>query len=126
MLLLLAQAESDAADVRAGRKRLLSNGQLVALNNGAPSRQALVGETGYRTGPELNLESVAEHSRTTHAIREAQAEINASKAVIYAEEMLANDAQEPPERTVDEDWLLHWRELAASHYTQLQLSLPSL
>ncbi len=39
-------------------------------------------------------------------------EINGSKAVIFAEDILSNDSQIPPERPIDEDWLFTWRDLA--------------
>jgi hypothetical protein len=39
-------------------------------------------------------------------------EVNASKAIIYAEEVLAEDPQTPPERSVEEDWLFTWRDYA--------------
>ena len=42
----------------------------------------------------------------------ARREINSAKAVLFAEEQLANDSPEPPQRTIDEDWIFAWREYA--------------
>jgi hypothetical protein len=111
-LLLLAQADSDAADIRAGKKRLLPDGRLIEWKNGESGGPTLSIESTQRIEPAFTIESVADRGLTTAAADAARAEINATKAVIYAEELLAADAQEPPERGVDEDWILNWRENA--------------
>jgi hypothetical protein len=52
------------------------------------------------------------------AAEAARNEINASKAVIHAEELLANDPQLPPERPIEEDWLFTWRDYAGKVSTE--------
>lgn len=52
------------------------------------------------------------------ATDEGRREINASKAVIYAEEVLSNDSQTPPDRPIDDDWLFTWRDYAGGVSTE--------
>lgn len=40
-------------------------------------------------------------------------EINTTKALLRAEEALHDDAQEPPDTKVDDDWLFRWRDSAS-------------
>ncbi len=111
-LIMLAQAERDAADVRAGRKSLQPDGALVALP--APSHGGLAARDlpDGKAEPSLDLQLAEAVGTTTAATEAARREINSAKAVIYAEELLANDSQEPAERSIDEDWLFAWREYA--------------
>jgi len=39
-------------------------------------------------------------------------EVNVSKAVMVAEDILAQDSQEPSDSSIDDDWLFNWRENA--------------
>jgi len=55
---------------------------------------------------------------TNNAVNAARIELNSAKAVIYAEEQLANDPQSPPDRNIDEDWLFAWREHAGKVSTE--------
>ena len=107
-LLMLAQAERDAADLRAGKKELRPDGTLLLA---APA-DVSGSQSDGRVEPTLNLPHVVRTGARTAAANSARGEINASKAVIFAEEQLAHDSQEPPDRTVDEDWLFIWREHA--------------
>lgn len=107
-LLLLAQTEKDAADLRAGRKYLRSDGTLML---GEPVA-AVTSEPDRRVEPTLNLTSAVNTGARAMAANSARCEINASKAIIFAEEQLANDPQEPTARPVDDDWLFLWREHA--------------
>jgi hypothetical protein len=108
-LLMLAQAEKDAADLRAGRKQLRPDGTLAlpAPQSGIPQNP------DGRIDPILIVGTAANVGVRVSAADNARAEINRSKAVIYAEEELLRDSQEPPERTVDGDWLHAWQENAA-------------
>jgi hypothetical protein len=111
-LLVLAQAEKDAADVRAGRKRLEQDGSLRQLPNTESTPSLPAPDSQGRIEPTLEFRTLAEAAISTSAANSARSEINSTKAVIYAEEQLASDPQTPPERTVDEDWLFMWRDYA--------------
>lgn len=108
-LLVLAQAEKDAADVRAGRKHLRGDGTLMLTSN-----QHLSGDVSddHRIEPTLGLPNALNAAATSSAVNAASVELNSAKAVIYAEEQLATDPQTPPDREIDEDWLFAWRDYA--------------
>ena len=105
-VLMLAQAETDAADIRAGRKHLRSDGVLLLTN--------LPQSTDPRPRMKLALTLVdaANYGARTAAATAARTEINASKAILFAEDQLAADSQNPPAGNIDEDWLFAWRENA--------------
>jgi hypothetical protein len=115
-LLLLAQAEVDAADIRAGRKRLEKNGSLRLLVNDAAANN--VTDQAERVEPTLRIPYFAEASLRNSASDGVRREINTSKAIIYAEETLSGDAQIPPNRSIDDDWLFTWRDNAGKVSTE--------
>ena len=90
--LSLAQTERDVEDVRSGRKSFDASHQLVELHEQASP--------------------LAVMHRNRDA-REIRGEVNVSKALSSAEEVLADDPQAPPDRTVDDDWLFRWRDAAS-------------
>jgi hypothetical protein len=102
-LLALAQAERDAIEIRAGRKRLLPSGELID-----PSQVASEIDLPLALPSQSRYDSVARAS-ISHSI---QSEVNVARAILNAEQELENDAQPPPEATVDEDWLFRWRTYA--------------
>lgn len=114
-LLMLAQAEKDAADVRAGRKQLLNDGSLM-LTVSAQSSTDIPFES--RIEPALGLPNAVSAAVTSSAVNAARIELNSAKAVMYAEEQLVNDPQTPPDRDVDEDWLFAWRDYAGKVSTE--------
>lgn len=107
-LLALAQAEVDATAIRSGQKTLLPDGTLSEQPREIPEFLP-----APPSGPMLlpTIDQVAERNTRADAIRR---EISLSKAVIYAEEELAQDPQEPSSDKVSEDWLLRWRDCAAN------------
>lgn len=112
-ILMLAQAEKDAADIRSGRKQLCSDGTLLLTSSvEAPSG------ADKRIEPTISLSTAVEYGNRAAAAAAARSEINAAKAILFAEEQLACDAQVPPDRNVDEDWLFSWREYAGKVSTE--------
>ena len=118
-ILMLSQAEKDAADIRAGRKYLNDDGTLIAPPGGNSTGQPLV-KKGVRVEPIINLEHIIEKSLETEATERARKEISVCKAIIVAEEVLANDPQEPPDNKVEDDWLFAWREMQDASPVKLQ------
>lgn len=112
-MLMLAQTELDAADIRSGKKRLLTDGTLVLAH--AVDFSSQVDE---RIDPVIGFSDAAMLGAASAASANARSEINASKAIIYAEEQLANDIADPPNNNVDEDWLFAWRENAGRVSTE--------
>lgn len=111
-LLILAQAERDAAEVRAGRKSVRSDGKLVVLTGPSQTGPTIDELPDDRVEPTLGFPLAEAAATTTAATEAARREINSAKAVLFAEELLAGDSQEPPQRTIDDDWLFAWREYA--------------
>jgi hypothetical protein len=117
-LLTLAQAEAEASDIRAGRKRLLKDGTLQLIGAGNEDSDNRCTHLIAEAEKKNDLQSIEKVSLSTAASMAVRSEINASKAVVYAEERLANDAQEPPDRSIDDDWLFTWREYAGNVSTE--------
>ncbi|WP_284335934.1 DUF2806 domain-containing protein [Comamonas sp. NoAH] len=112
-ILMLAQAETDAADIRSGKKQLLPDGTLL-LTSAAGIRPA----TDERIEPTLSISAAVEYGSRAAVAAAARSEINATKAILFAEEQLATDSQIPSDRNVDEDWLFAWREHAGKVSTE--------
>lgn len=104
-IVMLAEAQQKAEDVRAGRG-----------TSGRNSSQKLIGSPGSaaegRTEPTLDLADFSAIAADVEAADAVRKEVNVSKAVIVAEEILMQDDQEPPQESVDDDWLYAWRENA--------------
>lgn len=105
-LLMLAQTEADANDIRCGRKRLAFDNSLELLPPSVQNQLAISDGTNQAN---INFGSVVDVAYQTQAIDAAKAEINVSKAILKAEEILASDSQEPPNRKPEEDWIFTWR-----------------
>ncbi len=103
-LLTLAQAEQDVTDIRAGRKRFGADHQLV---EGSESDNE-----AFSPG-DLTAATLAAAAQRSLVVQQMRAEVNVAKAVLSAEAELEDDRQEPPDRSVDEDWLVRWRESAS-------------
>lgn len=113
-ILMLAQAETDAADIRSGRKHLRPDGTLLLTN----SPNAESSDPRPRMELALTLADAADYGARTATAAAARTEINASKAILFAEEQLAADSQDPPAGNIDEDWLFAWRENAGKVSTE--------
>lgn len=105
--LMAAQTKRDAEQIKLGKKLLLSDGRLedvdafpVADNAEAASRLELIAE----------IDSIVKTSAQSEAFRK---EVSLAKAILYAEQELAQETQEPPEKNVDDDWLFRWRDNAS-------------
>lgn len=109
-LRVLAQAQADADDLKAGRKKLQQNGSnlLVISAESSPASPAL----GYeqRVEPTLNVADFANAGIRRSVAEAAQSEINASRALLFAEEILANSKRDLPNASVDEEWIFAWRD----------------
>lgn len=109
-LLVLAQAEQEIADSRAGR-RTLDVGRRVARIE-ATSNPVPHAVESSRAEPSFGIQEVMAEGLASRQASAARAEVNVSKAVIYAEDQLANDPQPASQGTVDDDWLFTWKEYA--------------
>jgi hypothetical protein len=108
-LLVLAEAERDAADIRSGRKRLGTgdDGTLRALP--APRVAVTVSGTSHPALP-----SAVEAAGTTMMADAIRKEVNVAKAIMAAEADLIEEEQAPSSRQIDTDWLFRWRDMAGA------------
>lgn len=106
-ILMLAEAEKLAAEIKAGRASYNNSGKLekLTLDNDLQNNFGRVEPTLGALG----LPARAVEVESAEAIRK---EVNTSKAIIVAEKILSNETQAPPEETVDDDWLFSWRDYA--------------
>lgn len=115
-ILMLAEAEKLAAEIKAGRASYSNSEGLKYL------AQENRGEHEYgRIEPTLGALGLPARAIEIESAEAIRKEINTSKAIIIAENILANDTQDPPEQAVDDDWLFSWRDYAGKvSSTELQ------
>ena len=109
-LLALAQTELDVAAIRRGEKVVRADGQLaetLRISSAMPVRV----ETADLP---LALPHYEEVTRRNAAADAMQREVHIAKAVVHAEDELAQDGQLPSSTPVSEDWLYRWRECASA------------
>jgi hypothetical protein len=107
-LLMLAQAEQDICDLRSGRKTLVNNGKLLLI----PTSNSTEIKSDQRVEPFMDITDAANTTIKLSIADNLRGQVNASKAIIFAEEQLASDPQHPPANEIEEDWLLTWRDNA--------------
>ena len=99
----LAQAEQEAAALRSPAEHSTLDSPLL---NAAGSRDRTA------TQDEASPHSLAALAHRNLLTERMQAEVNVANVLLLAEAALHDDVQEPPNRTVDNDWLLRWRDSA--------------
>lgn len=109
-LLALAQAEIDAAEIKAGRKRLQKDGTLLPVASDNVTNFLLLPGSDGRTEPTFDMPQLMRDVAAANAADCVRAEVNVARAVIMAEEFLGQESQDPPTATIEDDWLSTWRE----------------
>lgn len=109
-LLILAQAEIDAKAIREGKKQFLPKLGLVDIKREFDETSTISFPTQIEISGEID--KLSESMKNTKLSREIQEEININKTIIYAEDELKNDSQEPPEEEIDSDWFTRWQDNA--------------
>ncbi|ABV89410.1 DUF2806 domain-containing protein [Shewanella pealeana] len=100
-IIMLAEAEKMAADIKAGR--------LKPIDTTTPLISVSAQE---RIEPTISLPDIAITAANINVSETIRKEVNVSKAVLAAENILANEEQEVPTQNVEDDWLYSWRENA--------------
>lgn len=108
-VLVIAQAERDALEIRSGKARLLSDGTVAQLTKADLSH--VIRDSERPHGDMGSFAQLASGAVVADAIRK---EVNVTKALMHAESELADDADEPPAAKVEEDWLFRWRDSAGA------------
>ena len=106
------------ADIRAGRKRFDLPGSVRLISGTTVGPATAHVDDADRVEPTLDFQAIARRALSDSSADAVRSEINTSKAVIFAEDILSNDSQIPPERPIDEDWLYTWRDFAGKVSTE--------
>jgi len=110
-LLVLAQAEADAKEIREGRKELLPSGRvIVQLTH--PSQ--LSNESDEIVENKVNSPLIIDHLLKIDVSESLRREIAIAKAVAHAEETLLSDESSTSDKLISDDWLLRWRDYASN------------
>lgn len=108
-LLMLAQASKDADEVLAGNKKYLPDGTLTLALNDLNAEHIQSSPKRIEPTLTLSLENISSKTQAD-AIKQ---EVNQTKAILFAEELLITSSeQEPSSKKVEDDWLSRWRESA--------------
>ncbi|AJY29249.1 hypothetical protein BTM_1579 [Burkholderia thailandensis 34] len=106
-LLVIAQAERHAEEIRAGRMQIALEGDTV---------RRLPGDAELMDGraePGFSLPAMLARAHENNVLRLLQEEINVAKSVQIAGDILAKDPSAAPADFADPDWLTRWRNSAA-------------
>lgn len=104
-LLVLAQAEKEVEFIRSEKTILPESTKiklLTASTTGLPER----------IEPKVDLSQFAIKASKLEISEFMRKEVNVSRALLIAEDILAQDAQEPSSEPIEDDWLFSWREYA--------------
>lgn len=111
-MLVLAQTEMDVENIKSGKAIVslndLNNPKLISLEN-----QQKYDNSGSME-PYIDFDNLKNAVSTQLIANEVQKEINIAKSLFIAEEILSVDQSEPTAENIEDDWLLRWRDSAAT------------
>ena len=111
-IVLLAEAERQAKAIKAGKAKLVrSDRKISVVESDTPNIIPSIDAQDKHS----NLIEYAEAQDKADSIRR---NINLTKAVIHAENLLSQDGSEPTKEDVDEDWIYRWKEYSAKVSTE--------
>lgn len=120
-LLVLAQTKIDIEDVKKGKSKIslddLSNPKIIK------SEGSLCIDDSNRHEPTIDIESLTKSLTTNFVANELQKEINLSKSLFIAENILEKDKSDPIDEAIDDDWIYRWREAASATTSDIFQSL---
>lgn len=102
-MLLMAQAEKAVEEIKKGNLSYI-DGQFKVLPNPNSPNNEIEQYIRIETLPQIIIKNSVEDG--------LRKEINVSKAILIAQEAIANDPQSPPEESIGDDWLYRWRDYA--------------
>ncbi len=106
-LLNLAHVESQIIAIKSGKSfpPIQGNFKLIVDLSGSTNQNT-------RIEPTIDLSDLIIRTSQIEISENIRKEVNVAKAVIIAEDILAQDSQVPSEASIDDDWLFSWREYA--------------
>lgn len=109
-VLALAQAKADAVDIKSGKKRFETGGQLISVATADHPKLSPILLPNERVEPTLDIGAFVAAATVARAADLIRSEVNVAQTVIIAEEILAESLKPTPQNSVDDDWLLTWRD----------------
>lgn len=106
-LLTLAQAKKEVEAIKSGKAAYSKNGEVKLLS--PPSSEIT---EAREIEPTIDVPCFAFRASEIEVSETVRKEINVAKAIMIAEDILAQDSQEPPDSSIEDDWLFSWREYA--------------
>jgi hypothetical protein len=106
-LLVIAQAEKEVESIKSGKSVYPINDGVKLLTTAFEKSD----EKG-RIEPTIELSHFAVKASSIEVSESVRKEVNVAKAVMIAEDILAQDAQESSNKPIEDDWLFSWRENA--------------
>lgn len=110
-MLMLAQTEVDIEDIKSGKKKYTDDHRLVDVHHD-DTNVSLVENKEGRTEPYINLATLEEAAVERKKAQAVQEQINLTKTVLLAEEVLGSSTEEANDQDVDPDWFARWRDSA--------------
>ncbi len=106
-LLNLAYVESQVSAIKSGKfvTPIQGDFKLIGDLSGITSQNT-------RIEPTIDLSDIIIRTSQIEISENIRKEVNVAKAVIIAEDILAQDSHDPTEASIDDDWLFSWRENA--------------
>lgn len=101
-MLAIAKAEMDVMDLKLGKKSYHELTHRLGSSNGG-NQSSL-----ERVEPKIDFDTIYEISEGKVRFERVRKEINTLKAILYAEEAISDSVDEPPEESIDEEWLFRW------------------
>jgi len=103
-MLMLAEAEAVAQDIKAGRRV-----PEVLSDNFTPCQEAIVKKS---INPKIGLDNLIDQAGKMEASEAIRKEVNVSRAILVAESVLQDEGQQVEDKAVEDDWLYTWRDNA--------------
>lgn len=111
-MLILAQTEKEIEAIKNGNAIVsltnFSNPKIISLEGGGEYDK--LGEME----PYINLENITKKISTQLVANEIQKEVNIAKSLLVAEDILNSDQSDPTNENIEDDWLIRWRDSAAT------------
>ena len=108
-ILMLADTERYVSEIKAGRAIYIEGSQIRLIDSKNIKTESLVENDSALNIPKLALRAI--EIEKSEALRK---EININKAILIAEDILAEDSQQPSNRKIEDDWLFSWRDYASN------------
>lgn len=117
-MFLLAKVEMEVEAIKNGRSRYYVESEVKLLSPSIDRE-----DSNERIEPTIDLSKIANNIVNSNFSDSVRKEINVSKAILHAEDILKDERQEATKETIEDDWLFTWRKCAGNVSTDELQSL---